>query len=175
MKNDLEWISEVNDMKQLLVLRHAKSSWKDSTLSDFNRPLNERGKKDAPRMGKLLSKMDLVPDLIIASAAKRAKLTAEAVSLSSGYEGDILETQDLYMGMPEDYIAVLNQVPDIYTRVLVVGHNPGIEDFVEDLTDQWHRMPTAALAYIELDIKNWQAFDEDSEGELLDIWLPKEI
>jgi len=162
-------------MKQLLVLRHAKSSWKDSTLTDFNRPLNERGKRDAPRMGKLLSQLDLTPDLIITSAAVRAKLTAEAVADNCGYDGDILATPDLYMGMPEDYITVLNQIEDVYTRIMIVGHNPGIEDFVEDLTDQWHRMPTAALAYIKLDIKNWQAFDEESVGELLNIWLPKEI
>ena len=162
-------------MKQLLVLRHAKSSWKDSTLTDFNRPLNERGKRDAPRMGKLLSQLDLTPDLIITSAAVRAKLTAEAVADNCGYDGDILATPDLYMGMPEDYITVLKQIEDVYTRIMIVGHNPGIEDFVEDLTDQWHRMPTAALAYIKLDIKNWQAFDEESVGELLNIWLPKEI
>jgi phosphohistidine phosphatase len=162
-------------MKQLLVLRHAKSSWKDSTLTDFNRPLNERGKRDAPRMGKLLSQLDLTPDLIITSAAVRAKLTAEAVADNCGYDGDILATPDLYMGMPEDYITVLKQIEDVYTRIMIVGHNPGIEDFVEDLTDQWHRMPTAALAYIKLDIKNWHAFDEESVGELLNIWLPKEI
>jgi phosphohistidine phosphatase len=126
-------------------------------------------------MGKLLSQLDLTPDLIITSAAVRAKLTAEAVADNCGYDGDILATPDLYMGMPEDYITVLNQIEDVYTRIMIVGHNPGIEDFVEDLTDQWHRMPTAALAYIKLDIKNWQAFDEESVGELLNIWLPKEI
>jgi phosphohistidine phosphatase len=165
----------MSEMKQLLVLRHAKSSWKDSTLRDFDRPLNDRGKRDAPRMGKLLAELDLSPDQIITSAAARAKLTAKAVAYNCGYDGEILATPELYMGMPEDYIALLNQVPDLYSRVMVVGHNPGIEDFIEDLTGQWHRMPTAALAFIQLDINSWKSFDMDTVGELVDIWLPKEI
>ncbi len=76
-------------MKTLLVLRHAKSSWKDSGLADHDRPLNKRGKHDAPRMGTLLAKEDLVPDLIISSSAKRAKSTAEAVAMNCGYDGEI--------------------------------------------------------------------------------------
>jgi len=165
----------VNGMKQLLVLRHAKSSWKDSTLRDFDRPLNKRGEHDAPRMGGLLAKLDLVPDQIITSAAVRAESTAEAVAANCGYDGEILATQDLYMGGPDDYIALLNLVPDSNTRVMVVGHNPGIEDVVEGFTNHWYRMPTAALALIQLDIDNWQGIDLATEGNLLNLWLPKEI
>jgi phosphohistidine phosphatase len=162
-------------MKELLVLRHAKSSWKDLSLRDFDRPLNKRGKMDAPRMGKLLAEQDLVPDLIITSAAVRARLTAEAVAETSGYNAEIFETSELYMAMPEDYIAVLNQVQDSNTLVMVVGHNPGIEDLIEDLTGEWYRMPTAALAHIQLDIDSWQSLDAESEGELVNNWYPKEL
>jgi phosphohistidine phosphatase len=162
-------------LKELLVLRHAKSSWKDLSLRDFDRPLNKRGKMDAPRMGKLLADQDLVPDLIITSAAVRARLTAEAVAETSGYDAEILETSELYMAMPEDYIAVLNHVQDSNTLVMVVGHNPGIEDLIEDLTGEWYRMPTAALAHIQLDIDNWHSLDAESEGELVNNWYPKEL
>lgn len=162
-------------MKELLVLRHAKSSWNDLSLRDFDRPLNKRGKMDAPRMGKLLAEQDLVPDLIITSAAVRARLTAEAVAETSGYDAEIFETSELYMAMPEDYIAVLNHVQDSNTLVMVVGHNPGIEDLIEDLTGEWYRMPTAALAHIQLDIDSWQSLDAESEGELVNNWYPKEL
>jgi phosphohistidine phosphatase len=162
-------------MKELLVLRHAKSSWNDISLRDFDRPLNKRGRMDAPRMGKLLVEQDLVPDLIITSAAVRARLTAEAVAESSGYDAEIFETSELYMAMPEDYIAVLNHVQDSNTLVMVVGHNPGIEDLIEDLTGEWYRMPTAALAHIQLDIDSWQSLDAESEGELVNNWYPKEL
>lgn len=162
-------------MKRLLVLRHAKSSWKDQNLADFERPLNKRGKKDAPRMGQLLTDLDLVPDLIITSAAVRARQTADAVAFNSGYEAEIEATRELYMAMPDDYVEMLNQVPDSNTLVMVVGHNPGVEDLVHDLSDQWERMPTAALAFIELDVDSWQSLDLHSPGKLLNIWRPKEL
>ena len=87
----------------------------------------------------------------------------------------ILVTEALYMARPGDYFAALTQVQDSNTVVMVVGHNPGIEDFVTDLTGQWERMPTAALAHIQLDIDSWQSLDLDTPGELLNIWRPKEI
>ena len=162
-------------MKQLLVLRHAKSSWKDLSLRDFERPLNKRGQKDAPRMGQLLNEHHLKPDQIITSAAVRARLTAEAVAVNCGYDAEIFATSDLYMASPAAYFEVLNHVQDSNTLVMVVGHNPGIEDLVEDLTDQWHRMPTGALAHIQLDIDSWRTLDFDTAGSLLNIWRPKEI
>jgi phosphohistidine phosphatase len=162
-------------MKYLLVLRHAKSSWKDESLRDFDRPLNKRGKRDAPRMGRLLVELDLVPDLIISSAAKRAELTAEAVADSSGYQAEIEVRSRLYMAMPDDYFAVLNQVSDSEELVMVVGHNPGTEDLVEQLIGSWERMPTAALAYLELDTQSWKSLDFDTVGTLLNLWRPKEL
>ena len=162
-------------MKQLLVLRHAKSSWKDDSLADFDRPLNKRGKMDAPRMGELLDKLNLTPDLIITSAAKRARLTAQAVADRSGFDAEVSATRALYMASSDDYVAVLNEVPDSNRLVMVVGHNPGIEDLVQDLTGRWERMPTAALAHIELDLGSWQSLDLDTAGILVNIWYPKEL
>lgn len=162
-------------MKTLLLLRHAKSSWKDGDLSDHDRPLNGRGKADAPRMGTLLAKEDLVPDLIITSTAKRAAKTAEIVAQNSGYEGEIHYSRYLYGASPDEYIEALNELGAAQNCVMVVGHNPGMEDLVEELAAEWVRMPTAALAQIELAIDQWSALTLETSGKLVNIWRPKEL
>jgi bisphosphoglycerate-dependent phosphoglycerate mutase len=97
-------------MKTLLILRHAKSSWKDSARGDHERPLNQRGERDAPRTGELVREHGLIPDLIISSDAVRARLTAEAVATSARYGGDILLDPRLYLASPADILAVLRTV-----------------------------------------------------------------
>jgi phosphohistidine phosphatase len=162
-------------MKTLLILRHAKSSWKNSDLADHDRPLNKRGKRDAPRMGELLVREALVPDLIICSSAKRAKKTTKLLAKESGYEGEIFFERDLYAAWPEAYINALCAVPDEYERVMIVGHNPGLEDLLALLTGEAERMPTAALADISLPIEHWEELSFEVEGELRNIWRPKEL
>lgn len=162
-------------MKTLLILRHAKSSWDNSHLADHDRPLSKRGKADAPRMGRLLAQEDLVPDLIISSTANRALTTAEFAALAAGYEAEIQTSRQMYLADPEDYIEILNGVKDSHDRVMVVGHNPGMEELVEELGGQYQRMPTAALAQIQLPINSWADLAEGTEGKLVNIWLPKEI
>ena len=161
-------------MKTLLILRHAKSSWKDSRLADFDRPLKKRGKRDAPRMGALLKQEDLVPDLIISSSAKRALATAEAAASACDYDSEIRATRQLYGADPDSYIDVLRTVPDGYQRVMVVGHNPGLESFIEELTGEWIRMPTAALAQVNVRVEKWSELSLESPNELIANWLPKE-
>lgn len=162
-------------MKTLLILRHAKSSWANMQLTDYERPLNNRGKRDAPRMGKLLREQDLMPDLILTSSAERALATAEAVALASDYEQEIKYTRSFYHADPEPYIEALQQLDDSYERVMVIGHNPGIEELVEELTGLWERMPTAALAQVALPINHWHELDEEITGELVNLWRPKEL
>lgn len=162
-------------MKTLLVLRHAKSSWDNAQLTDFERPLNSRGKRDAPRMGKLLHDENLVPDLIISSSAVRAITTAEAVASSCDYDQEIRYTRRLYHSDPDDFIEQLQGIDDKYERVLLVGHNPGMEELVEVLTGLWERMPTAALAQLKLPIDRWMQLDEDIEAELVTLWRPKDL
>jgi phosphohistidine phosphatase len=162
-------------MKTLIVLRHAKSSWKDNNLADYERPLNKRGKYDAPRMGALLVRQDLVPNLIISSSAKRAATTAKAVAENCGYEDEIQYSRHLYAAWPEAYIEALNDLMSDYPRVMVVGHNPGIEDLVEELTGEWVRMPTAALAQIDLAIGRWSDLALEASGKLVNVWWPKEL
>jgi phosphohistidine phosphatase len=112
-----------NGNKILLILRHAKSSWKEPNLQDHDRPLNKRGKRDAPRMGELLKELDLLPDLIISSTAKRAKDTAKAVVKSSEYKGRIELYPSLYGADFDAYLIVLRLVPDDFNKVLMIGHN----------------------------------------------------
>src|SRR5262245_25690191 len=108
-------------MKMLLILRHAKSSWKDEELPDHDRPLNKRGKREAPRMGRLLADHGLLPELILCSTAKRAKKTAARVIKSSGYAGPIEFHRELYAAPPAEYVVVLRQFGDPHDRVMVVG------------------------------------------------------
>ncbi len=162
-------------MKTLLILRHAKSSWKDAALSDHERPLNKRGHRDAPKMGRLLREKKRLPQLIIGSSAKRVHETIEHVSEAGGYKGEILYRDTLYLGEPADYFTLLKAVDERYDRVMVVGHNPGIEEFLELLTGQEQIMPTAALAEVELPIDYWQELDETTIGTLLNLWLPRQL
>lgn len=162
-------------MKTLLVLRHAKSSWKHPELADHDRPLNKRGKQDAPRIGALLRAEDLIPDLIISSTAVRARATAAAVSEASGYTGEIKLTRALYAAAPEAYLEVLRGLPDEYGRVMVVGHNPGLAELVEMLTGEAEAMPSGALARLTLPVQRWRALNETTEGELIGVWRPREL
>ena len=162
-------------LKTLLILRHAKSSWKYDDLADHDRPLNNRGRRDAPRIGRLLAEKELLPDLIISSSARRARRTAELVAENSGCEGEIQLERDLYAAEPEAYRDALRRLGGDHRRVMVVGHNPGLEDLLEELTGDWERMPTAALAQVELPIDEWEQFDEEVEGRLVGFWRPKEL
>ena len=162
-------------MKTLLILRHAKSSWKHPELADHDRPLNKRGKRDAPRMGQLLKQEKLVPELILSSSAKRALRTAEAVAQSSGYENDIHVVNGFYHASSETFYNIIARSPDQYSRIMIIGHNPGLEVFLEDITGYWERLPTAALAQVELPINQWVDFDDHIEGTLKNLWLPREL
>ena len=139
-------------MKTLLVLRHAKSSWNDPALDDHERPLNKRGRRDAPRMGELVREYGLIPDVIISSDAVRARLTAEAVAEAARYAGEILLDPHLYLACPADIHSLLTTVRENAGTVMIVGHNPGLEKLVKQLTGEWQDLPTAALAQIGLPI-----------------------
>jgi phosphohistidine phosphatase len=183
-------------MKSLLILRHAKSSWKEDSLPDIERPLNKRGKETAPQMGELIHREGLVPDLIISSAAQRARLTAELAAEAMGYDGQIEVDRELYGGGPSAYLRALSKVDNFFDRVMIVGHNPDVEDLIKGLTHQYQPMPTAALAWVELPIETWKALDIQqhgrvawtetpveawdtsmvmTHGRLAGLWRPKEI
>ncbi len=162
-------------MKTLLLMRHAKSSWKQPGLTDRERPLNRRGRRDAPKMGHLLRKEDLVPQYILSSTALRARLTAEAVAEASGCDGEILFLDGLYGAEPQDYVDALHLIPDGVDPVLVIGHNPGMEDLLELLTDQRERLPTAAVVHLRLPIERWADLTHQTEAEWVHTWRPREL
>jgi phosphohistidine phosphatase len=161
-------------MRTLLLLRHAKSSWKQPELNDHDRPLNKRGKKEAPKVGEYLKANDLVPDLILSSTARRAHDTAQAVAEECGFDGEIELYQDLYLSDTACYLDILQRIPDSASRVLVVGHNPEMDDLLALLTDVNEHMTTAALAQINLPISSWQELNEATDGRLQTLWAPRE-
>jgi phosphohistidine phosphatase len=165
-------------MKTLLILRHAKSSWKDLELQDHDRPLNKRGKQDALRMGKLLRREDIIPDLIVSSAAVRAKKTAELVANACKYKGKIAFDNLLYGTNSRRYLRTIEGLSDKYITVLLVGHNPTVEETIEILTNSPDIiMPTCALAQIILRIQKWSDLNNinnEYKEKLLEVWKPKE-
>jgi phosphohistidine phosphatase len=162
-------------MKSLLLLRHAKSDRDNPQLADHDRPLNKRGKGDAPRMGRLLQDEDLLPDLILVSTAQRARDTAQAMVAATTFAGEITARHDFYLAGPEAYFRVLRDVPDTYRRVMVVGHNPGLEALLEHLTGTATTLPTAALAQVSLPITRWEELGEETKGKLQGVWRPREL
>ena len=161
-------------MKTLLILRHAKSSWKDAGLLDHDRPLNKRGKRDAPRVGRLILQQGLIPELIVSSTAKRARSTAKRVAKACDYAGEIRLTPQFYHAPAGIYIEVLNHLSEDFSRVMVVGHNPGMEELVARL-GQHCVMPTAALANVSLPIDRWSELDGATEGKLVQVWYPRDL
>jgi phosphohistidine phosphatase len=162
-------------MKSLLILRHAKSSWSQAGLADFERPLNDRGKADAPRVGRLIRRQGVMPDLIISSAARRAIATAERVAQAAGCEASLEVSTSLYHGGPEAYLEALRQVAGDPQRIMVVGHNPVLEELGERLTGRGETMPTAALAQVELPIDSWSELSEETPGRLINFWEPRQL
>ena len=162
-------------MKTLLIMRHAKSSWNYPELADYDRPLNARGKRDAPRMGQYLRQEELIPDRILTSSAKRARKTANKVAKSCGYTGKVKKLDALYDTVPGVYFEILQALPDTYERVMVVGHNPTMEQLVNHLTGEIRRMPTAAIAHIELAIQSWKTLNLYTKGTLVNLWTPKTL
>jgi len=162
-------------MKTLLILRHAKSSWDDETLDDFERPLNERGQYDAPRIGRLLRTRDLLPEKIFCSTALRARSTLELVCEAADYHGPLELRDDLYLAPASTYINLLKDVAEPLSRVLVIGHNPGLESLVTELTGAMEHMPTGGLAVVELPIDQWHQLRPRIAGRLLNLFRPKTL
>ena len=159
--------------KTLYILRHAKSSWNDASLTDFDRPLNSRGLNAAPFIGEMMGRKDILPDLIISSPAKRAMQTALLVKEASGSNAIIQYDERIYEASPQTLKTVISQVVEEVESVLIVGHNPGIEGVINRLTGNLEPMPTAALAEIVLDIAAWNEIDANC-GKLKFIIRPNE-
>jgi phosphohistidine phosphatase len=161
-------------MKTLYLLRHAKSSWDDQNLADFDRPLNERGLSAAPFMGEVLAQRSLIPDEIVSSPAKRAIQTATLVKESGGFGAQIRLEERIYEASPQSLLQITRGIRDESENVMVVGHNPGMEGFIALLTGNLERMPTAAVAVIEIDLEKWADLASGS-GKLICVLRPNEM
>ena len=162
-------------MKELLILRHAKSSWDAPAVDDFERPLAPRGEKEAPRMGAYLAAIAFVPDLIVSSPARRASQTAQKVAKAAGFKGDIAFDQRIYLANPDTLLEVVCALPETAGRVLLVGHNPGFEELVAALCGGAVRLTTAALACVELPATAAWVDVERASGVLLWLVTPKTL
>lgn len=149
-------------MKQLLLVRHAKSSWSDFSVKDFDRPLNDRGKKDAPEMAKRLRDKDIDIDAFIASPAKRARKTAEIfVKEFKKKKGDIIFFEELYMANPSTFFEVISKTDDKFKTIAVFSHNEGVTTFANELTDKTiDDIPTCGIFAVKIKSKHWTDFEE---------------
>lgn len=157
-------------MKTLLILRHAKSSWKDSSLADHDRPLNKRGRRAAELMGRLIQRKKLRPDLILSSTATRARETAEIAISMIHPPAEVRYDERLYLAGVPELLTVVGKIEAARNLALLIGHNPGLEELVYRLTEEVRTMPTAALAKIALPIDSWSEVAEQ-RGTLE--WLVK--
>jgi phosphohistidine phosphatase len=162
-------------MKKLLLMRHAKSCWEEPDIPDHERPLKKRGKKDAERMGKMLKAKKLDPDLILSSTALRAKETAEIVADKCKYKKDIIFLNYLYMAEPSDILNAIEKNAKKEKTILVVGHNPGMEAFLQIADGKVETLPTAAIAYMTAPIDDWHDLGKSENVKLKKLWRPKDI
>lgn len=160
-------------MKTLYIMRHAKSSWADTDLADFDRPLNDRGQRDAPFMGNVMRDNGYAPDIILSSPAVRARETARLAKQGGSLDGDLVPDDRIYEASPQTLRQVIAEVNDKFTSAMLVGHNPGIEGFIRYLTGTLEPMPTAALAVVELNTASWSGVAATS-GKVIKIIRPKD-
>ena len=161
-------------MRTLYILRHAKSSWDDASLADFDRPLNGRGERTAPIMGELMKREGFAPDVILSSPAERAKQTAMATKEAGALAGVLIFDDRIYEASANALRQVVSEIDDRYSSTMLVGHNPGMEEFIRYLTGKIEPMPTAALAVIDLAVDTWADVTEN-RGTLRQIFRPKEL
>ena len=145
-------------MKRLTMIRHAKSSWADPGQADIDRPLNRRGKHDAPIMGRILSEKGIVPDIIVCSPAKRARMTATRIAAALEYPRKaIRENRQIYDADLVELAYVVRALDNAFGHVCLIGHNPSFEDFGRSLAETpVVRMPTCAVLHLEKEIDEWQ-------------------
>ncbi|MBX9784185.1 MAG: histidine phosphatase family protein [Chitinophagaceae bacterium] len=147
-------------MKTVLLIRHAKSSWADAGMDDFDRPLNERGKTDAPAMAQRLVKRNIIIDAFISSTAKRARKTC--LYFMEAYQRnkeDMIAMQQLYLAPPEIFYECIAELDNEFSNIALFGHNNGITEFANSLTDaRIENMPTCSIFAVKANCKSWKEF-----------------
>ena len=149
-------------MKELFIIRHAKSSWENNQLTDFERPLNPRGKEDAPIMGIALKKIGFKPDLIVSSSATRAYSTAVLIANQLDYDHSLIEKNNsLYEASTHSVFKIINSLNDKFSRVFLFGHNPTFTMLIEKLGGHAiGNLPTCGVVGIRFELDSWQMIVE---------------
>lgn len=159
-------------MKTIYFIRHAKSSWEDFSLRDIERPLNARGKRDAPKMARYLKDLKVQPDLIIASPAKRARKTASVFREVLGNPPMELEDK-IYEASTADIFRIVQDIGDDYSLVFLFGHNPTFTSIANQFTEELiMNVPTCGIVKVECEIDSWKNFSRD-HGKLTAFYYPK--
>jgi phosphohistidine phosphatase len=170
-------------MKRLAILRHAKSSWDDANVDDFNRPLNERGWKAARRMGRELKRRNMRFDLVIASTAARVRETLDGLQEKYDFAAPIRFEPEMYGASAEVLLSLIRALPEKVDAPLFVGHNPGLERLIVELTrDDEHGLrrristglPTGALTVMDMLGEGWASV-APGNGKIVELILPKEL
>ena len=162
-------------MKTIILVRHAKSSWKDPSLDDFDRPLNKRGKKNAPFMGEKLKERQIMPDIVLSSPAKRARKTAIAITKAIGYsKKKIIFDENMYHGGARYLFKMVQNLDDKHETVMLFGHSPDFNDLANMLLkkNSVHNIVTSAVYCIQLNVDQWQKVRE-GKGEYVFYDYPK--
>ena len=156
-------------MKELILVRHAKSSWKDPTLSDHERPLNKRGKRDAPEMGERLARSGCDPDLMVSSSAIRALETARSVAGKLGYPRESIAVEErLFHAGVAELLQVIRGVEDSVDSLMLFGHNPGLTDLANHIGPrEILNMPTCAVLHLGLKSASWTEVGKTPVDEVM--------
>lgn len=170
-------------MKRLCVLRHAKSSWDDHDLDDLNRPLNDRGWKAARRIGREMKHRRMHFDLVLASTAARVRETIDGIEEEFEFDAEVRFEPELYLATRDTLLSLVHAIPQGVSSVLLVGHNPGLQQLLLELTRDDSdglrariavKYPTGAFAAAELDIEGW-AQAAAGCGPIVELILPKDL
>ena len=162
--------------KTLYLMRHAKSSWADMSLGDFDRPLNQRGQRDAPEMSRRLKKQGVKPEIILCSPAKRTRETLERLISELGGTMKAVQFDDrIYEADTKTLLELIHDLPDTCSSAMLIGHNPSMGWLVNQLSDvRTEKMPTCAVATIELPSSSWKDTGTET-ARLIDFDYPKRI
>ena len=159
-------------MKKLYLIRHAKSSWKDLELEDFDRPLNKRGRLNAPFMGETLKSKNVKPELILSSPALRAKTTALIIAKEVGYFKNIVYKEEIYEASVGALHEIVTQVGDEIHALFLFGHNPSLNELAQKYVGFEDNIPTCGVLEIEFDCDSWSEIDREN-SKIVSFEYPK--
>lgn len=162
-------------MLQLFLMRHAKSDWSNSGMTDHDRPLNRRGMRNAPAMGSFLAKQDVVPEVVYCSTAVRARQTADMLLPTFAKSPDVLFSRELYLATLEQLCDHLSRTEASVRCGLVIGHNPGLSRLASFLSGEVLELPTAAVVHLQVDAEHWADVMHRAAWQAVNFWKPREV